>query len=81
MWYMEAAVNLTLSIDQRLLEKARRTAVAMGLSLNEMIRQYLERIAGEGDKAAAFEELRELCTSRGGHSAGRTWRREELHRA
>ena len=73
-------MNLTLSIDPKLLEKARVTAGAMGLSLNEMVRRYLEKVAGEGDKAGAFQELRELCTSRGGHSAGRTWTREDLHR-
>jgi antitoxin component of RelBE/YafQ-DinJ toxin-antitoxin module len=43
---MEGAMNLTLSIDKRLLEKARVTAGAMGLSLNEMIRRYLEKVAG-----------------------------------
>lgn len=73
-------MNLTLSIDKRLLEKARKTAGAMGLSLNEMIRHYLERVAGEADQAGSFRELRDLCTTRGGHSAGRTWTRDELHR-
>ena len=73
-------MNLTLSIDKRLLEKARVTAGAMGLSLNEMIRRYLERVAGEGDRAGTFAELRELCTTRGGNSKGQTWTREDLHR-
>lgn len=73
-------MNLTLSIDKNLLEKARKTAGAMGLSLNEMVRHYLEKVAGEGDQAGTFQELRDLCTSRGGHSGGRTWSREDLHR-
>jgi len=73
-------MNLTLSIDQRLLEKARKTAGAMGLSLNEMIRSYLEKVAGEGDRAGTFQEFRELCIKHGGHSGGRTWSREDLHR-
>lgn len=73
-------MNLTLSIDKHLLEKARKTAQAMGLSLNEMIRGYLVKVAGGGDAAEAFEELRTLCTSRGGHSRGQSWTREDLHR-
>ena len=73
-------MNLTLSIDKRLLEKARLTAGAMGLSLNEMVRRYLEQVAGEGDRSVTFQELQDLCTTRGGHSAGRAWTREDLHR-
>ena len=37
-------MNVTLSIDKGTLEKARKTAGAMGLSLNEMIRRYLDAI-------------------------------------
>ena len=73
-------MNLTLSIDRKLLEKARATAGAMGISLNEMVRNYLEKVAGESDQAGSFQELRDLCLNRGGHSTGRTWTREELHR-
>jgi hypothetical protein len=73
-------MNLTLSIDQRVLEKARATAGTLGLSLNEMVRRYLEQVAGTGDQADTFQEFRDLCTTRGGHSAGRAWTREGLHR-
>ena len=73
-------MNLTLSIDAVLLEKARRTASDMGMSLNEMVRNYLERVAGEGDSGETFRELRELFRVHGGHSDGRTWTREDLHR-
>jgi hypothetical protein len=73
-------MNLTLSIDKQLLDRARATAGAMGLSLNEMIRRYLENVAGQADRVGTFLELQDLCKTRGGHSAGRTWVREELHR-
>ena len=64
-------MNLTLSIDKRPLEKARRAVGAMGLSLNEMIRRYLAKVAGEGNQADTFQEFREISTTRGGHSQGR----------
>ena len=73
-------MNLTLAIEKNLLDKARKTAGAMGLSLNEMIRQYLEKVAGDCDRANTFGELSDLFLTRGGHSAGRTWTREDLHR-
>jgi hypothetical protein len=73
-------MNLTLSVDARTLEKARITAASMGLSVNELVRRYLEQLAGEPDSGDTFRELKELCLTRGGHSAGQTWRREDLHR-
>jgi len=73
-------MNLTLSIDKHLLEKARRTAGSMGLSLNEMVRRYLEQVAGTGGQEDSFQEFKDLCLNRGGHSAGRAWTREDLHR-
>jgi len=73
-------MNLTLSIDPRVLEKARATAAKLGLSLNELVRRYLEQVAGSGDQADTFKGLQDLCSTRGGHSAGRTWTREDLHR-
>jgi hypothetical protein len=73
-------MNLTLSIDKELLDKARETAGAMGISLNEMIRNYLQRVAGVGEQSDSFIEFRTLCLTRGGHSRGQTWTREDLHR-
>ena len=73
-------MNLTLSIDKELLDKARTTAGAMGISLNEMVRNYLQRVAGVGDQTDSFLEFRNLCLTRGGHSKGQAWTRDELHR-
>jgi hypothetical protein len=39
-------MNITLSIDERLADEARRAAQGMGMSLNQAVRQYLERLAG-----------------------------------
>jgi len=74
------SMDLTLSIDRKLLEKARARAGAMGISLNELVRGYLEQVGGAGDQAGSFQELWDHCLNRGGHSAGGTWTREALHR-
>lgn len=73
-------MNLTLSIEPRTLEKARAAAQAMGYSVNEMVRRYLEQLAGEVDQEATFQEFRDLSLKSGGHSDGQRWTREDLHR-
>lgn len=51
-------MNITLSVDERVAEQARKTAQAMGKSLNQAVRDHLEQLAGaqqlERD-IAAFE--------------------------
>ena len=64
-------MNLTLSIDPRTLARARSAANAMGLRVNEMVRRYLEQLAGGGDPEVSFREFREISLTRGGHSGGR----------
>jgi hypothetical protein len=72
-------MNLTLSIDERLVKRARKKASAMGKSLNQLVREYLERLAGSDDAERDVAELREL--SRSSRGRGRGWRfdRGELH--
>lgn len=51
-------MNITLSVDENTLERARRAAQAMGKSLNQAVRDHLEQLAGRAalDEAlAAFE--------------------------
>ena len=38
-------MNLTLSVDERIAEQARKAAGAMGKSLNQAVRDYLEQLA------------------------------------
>lgn len=39
-------MNITLSIDEQVAERARGAAQAMGKSLNQAVRDYLEQLAG-----------------------------------
>jgi len=71
--------NITLSADEQLIEKARSEAARRGKSLNQLIRDYLEDLAGDRSQTAEFDRLRELSEQAGGHR--RDWRfdRDELH--
>jgi Family of unknown function (DUF6364) len=72
-------VNLTLSIDERLVKRARKKAEAMGKSLNQLVREYLERLAGSDDAERDVAELRRLSAESRGRSRGWRFGREELH--
>ena len=72
-------VNLTLSVDEETVQKARRRAEALGTSINQLVREYLQRVAGEADPeqdAAEFERLSRLAQ---GNSRGWKFNRDELH--
>jgi antitoxin component of RelBE/YafQ-DinJ toxin-antitoxin module len=72
-------MNITLSVDQRLVERARKAAEAMGKSLNQVIRDYLAYLAGEGEMEAELSELHKLSMASGGRSGGRRIERDSLH--
>lgn len=71
------SVNLTLSIDEQIVSQARKRAGALGKSLNQLIRDYLERLAGGDDPDRSIEEFRSL--SGRGHSRGWRFNRDEIH--
>ena len=72
-------MNLTLSIDERLVKDARQTADAMGKSLNQLIREYLEQLTARARPAEDVAELHRLTTEGAGRSRGWTFNRDELH--
>ena len=72
-------MNITLSIDNETIREARRRAEAMGTSVNQLIRQYLEQLAGKTDPNDTAEEFERLSAQSKGNSRGWKFNREELH--
>lgn len=72
-------MNLTLSVDDQVVERARKVASGMGTSLNQMVRLYLEQLAGQGDVEEEIRELRRLSEQGQGRSRGWKFRRDELY--
>jgi len=70
-------MNVTLSIDEQLVVRARKKAEALGKSLNQVVRDYLERLVGSDDPESSMEEFQRL--SGHGHSRGWRFNRDELH--
>lgn len=72
-------MNLTLSIDDEILQRARERAEAWGKSVNQLVREYLELLAGKRDPQAIAAEFVELSRRSRGNSRGWKFNREELH--
>lgn len=70
-------MNLTLSIDEQVVAQARKKAAALGKSLNQLIRDYLQDLAGGDDPERSIDEFRSL--SGRGHSRGWRFNRDEVH--
>jgi plasmid stability protein len=80
--------NLTITVDDDVLKRARIRALEQGTSVNAILAERLRAFAGEGDsQARAVRSLMELARKnrrRGGKvrakaRKGRRWTRDELH--
>jgi hypothetical protein len=72
-------VNLTLSVDDEVLDLARHRAAALGTSVNQLVREYLLQLAGKPDCAEDAAEFERLSRRAEGNSKGWKFNREELH--
>ena len=73
------AQNLTISVDEELLQRARALARKQGTSLNALLRGYLENLVGQQPGEAVADELLMLMQDHGGRSGGRKIGRDELY--
>ena len=72
-------MNVTLAIDDEVIQRARRQAEALGTSVNQLVREYLVQLAGKTDPnldATEFERLSQLAA---GNRRGWKFNREEVH--
>ncbi len=71
-------VNITLSIDEQLVERAREKLRATGKTINQEIREHLRHIAGDDEleKDIAFFVR---TSGRGKPDAGWKWNRDEVY--
>ncbi|MEQ1717423.1 MAG: DUF6364 family protein [Hyphomicrobium sp.] len=75
------AKNITLAVDEDVLEKVRRVASDRNTTVNALVRDYLGRLALQQDRAAnAREELIKLSqTSTWDPGSDRDWTREDIY--
>ena len=72
-------MNITLSVDDRLVERAREVARQQGTSLNALVRLYVEDLAGERSGAMLARDLRSLWHEKAGRSVGKPISRDDAY--
>lgn len=70
-------MNITLSIDDKVVNEVRKIAQEMGTSLNQLVREYLEQLTRQQQANASFDEF--LSLSGQGDSKAWVFNRDELH--
>lgn len=76
-------MNITLSLDDRLVKEVRKIAVERDTTLTGLVRAHLEELAAEhaksGRKRREMEVLEQSFKHFSIHVGKKTWRREDLY--
>ena len=76
-------MNITLSLDDKLVKEIRKIAVERDTTLTGLVRAHLEELADQqarsGRKRREREALERSFSQFQFHVGKRTWRREDLH--
>jgi hypothetical protein len=72
--------NLTITVDEEALKKARIRALQEGTSVNALLKQFVEAYAGVNlEQRHAIDRIATLSRNSGSRRGGRTWTRDDLH--
>jgi len=72
--------NLTITIDEDVLKKARMRALEQGTSVNALIRGYLETFTGmRREHEATVAEILNLSRKSRSRRGSKRWTRDDLH--
>jgi hypothetical protein len=70
--------NITLALDDELLEAGRQYAERHQTTLNALVRELLAKTV-LADRPSALKEMFRLMDANPGNSRGRRWKREDLY--
>jgi len=72
--------NVTLRVEEEVLRAARKAAIDRNTSVNQLVRDYLARVARESSQQqAALSRLEEIFRTSRVEVGRRTWTREDLY--
>lgn len=76
-------MNITLSIEDKLVKEARKIAIEQDTTLNGLIREHLQRLVQEASTSGRRRREREALEHSFEHFqfrvGRRNWKREDLH--
>jgi plasmid stability protein len=71
--------NLTLSLDDDLLQKAREAALREHTSVNALVREYLTQYVNARDRRLRALDALDEVAERNRSASDKAWSRESLH--
>lgn len=73
--------NLTITVDEAVLQRARARALEAGTSVNAVLNEYLTHYAGPDQAARALARFLDIASEiqAGSGPQGRRWTRDELY--
>ena len=71
--------NITLSLDDKTIERARNAAQAMGTSLNQIVREHIVRLSGADQRQADHDAFEARAKAGNGRLKGWKFDREEAN--
>lgn len=72
-------MNITLSVDEHVAQRAREAAQKMGKSLNQVVRDYLEQLAGGSRREQQWAQFEARCLASKATLAGWHFDRDEAN--
>jgi len=72
-------MNITLSVDEQVAQRAREAAQKMGKSLNQVVRDYLEQLAGGYRREQQWNEFEGRCAQSSAQLNGWRFNRDEAN--
>lgn len=72
--------NITLAVDEAVLEQVRKYAANHQTTVNALVRRHLEQIARNETRVKdAMQELREMSNNSTARMGKRTWKRDDIY--
>lgn len=72
-------MNITLSVNEQVAQRAREAAQKMGKSLNQAVRDYLDQLAGSAQRSEQWSQFEERCMHSSAKLAGWKFDRDEAN--
>ncbi|MCK9213583.1 MAG: DUF6364 family protein [Rhodoferax sp.] len=72
-------MNITLSVDEQVAARAREAAKKLGKSLNQVVRDYLEQLAGSARRGQSWDQFEQRCLQSSAKLDGWQFNRDEAN--
>ena len=72
-------MNITLSVDEQVAQRAREAAQKMGKSLNQVVRDHLEQLAGGSRREQNWAQFEARCLASDAKLSGWRFNRDEAN--